>query len=95
MCREWGYRWGYTIAQIELMVADQPLIVYDRGCAAGSAAEKEHTKEEMDALADRWLERKKRLHGENWSAVGRKTEMHVGSRASRKVSLDSWLGGKD
>lgn len=77
------------------MVADQPLIVYDRSGNAGSAGEREHTKEEMDALADRWLERKKRLHGENWSAVGRKTEMHIGSRDERKVSLDAWLGGKE
>lgn len=56
------------------MVADQPLIVYDRSGDGGST-EPVHTKEEMDALADRWLANKKKRHGDNWSAVGRKVEL--------------------
>lgn len=25
----WGYRWGYTAAEIDLLSIDQPIVVYD------------------------------------------------------------------
>lgn len=30
-CKAWGYWTGYSAAQIELMVADAPIVVYDDG----------------------------------------------------------------
>ena len=30
-CKAWGYWTGYSAAQIELMVADAPLVVYNDG----------------------------------------------------------------
>ncbi len=51
--RAYDYWFGYTSAQIELMIADQPLIVYDK-------KDKKHTESQMNDLADKWLEKKKK-----------------------------------
>ena len=49
------YWWGYTAAQIELMVADQPVISYknDRKSERSMFGSREEV-DEMDALADAW-----------------------------------------
>ena len=44
---------GYTIAQINLMVADQPLVVYPKRNAQKA------TRKKMDDAYDRWAARKK------------------------------------
>lgn len=54
--RAYDYWYGYTIAQIELMTADQPLVVYN-------SKEKKHTEAQMNDLADRWAEMKKKDGG--------------------------------
>lgn len=53
--RAFDYWWGYTTAQIELMVMDQPVIDYGKekkGMGNGRA-----DVSEMDALADAWAKR--------------------------------------
>nr|DAK99924.1 MAG TPA: hypothetical protein [Caudoviricetes sp.] len=50
------------------MAIDQPLVSYKK--AEQKLSEVEHTKDEMDALADRWLAHKKALHGEDWNGKG-------------------------
>lgn len=57
--RAYDYRWGYTKAQIELLAADQPLVLYKKDKA------KSVTKSEADDLADKWAQKhKKRESGE-------------------------------
>ena len=51
--RAYDYWWGYTAAQIELMVTDVPIVRYK-----GDGAKK-HGRKEMDALADAWAARRK------------------------------------
>lgn len=47
--RAWNYWWGYTSAQIDLMIADGPIIVYHNKNKV-----KKHSKAEMDALVEQW-----------------------------------------
>lgn len=51
----WGYRQVYTIAQIELMTCDVPLVVYNR-----KKDKNKHTRKEMEDLTRRWKEKKNR-----------------------------------
>ena len=51
----WGYRQVYTIAQIELMTCDVPIIVYEKIKKDGK---KKHSKKEMDELTRKWNELK-------------------------------------
>lgn len=51
--RAYDYWNGYTIAQINLMVADQPLVVYPKN------KEAKPTKKKMDDAYERWAARKK------------------------------------
>lgn len=51
--RAYDYWYGYTIAQIELMTADQPLVVY-------KSKDRKPTKAQMDSFADKWAEMKKK-----------------------------------
>lgn len=51
--RAYDYWYGYTVAQIELMTADQPLVVYKN-------KDKKPTKSQMDDFADKWAEMKKK-----------------------------------
>ena len=65
----YDYWWGYSSAQIDLMVADQPLVVYPKTKKEGGP--KNHTKKEMDDLYDRWMEKKKN----EGSLVGKKISL--------------------
>lgn len=51
--RAYDYWWGYTMAQIELMTADAPIVRYK------DDAPEKHTKRKMDAMADAWAEKHK------------------------------------
>ena len=51
--RAYDYWWGYTMAQIELMTADAPIVRYK------DDNPKAHKKEDMDALAEAWAEKRK------------------------------------
>lgn len=51
--KAYDYWWGYTKAQIELMIADQPFVSYKKD------KEKKPTRKDMDDLAARWAESKK------------------------------------
>jgi hypothetical protein len=51
--RAYDYWNGYTIAQIELMAADQPLVVYKKDKKKGSS------KKTCDDIADRWAKKRK------------------------------------
>ena len=64
--RAFDYRFGYTAAQIELMVMDQPTITYDhKDKKRGSMMATKREVEEMDELTRAWKAR----HGE--SRVGK------------------------
>lgn len=54
--RAYDYWYGYTIAQIELMTADQPLVVYKN-------KEKKHTEAQMNDLAEKWAAKKAKEGG--------------------------------
>lgn len=73
--RAYDYWWGYTSAQIDLMVSDQPLIVYKKEKKCNADGSVKHTKKEMDDLYDRWAARK----------------AAEGSMAGKKISLSEWL----
>lgn len=65
----YDYWWGYSSAQIDLMVADQPLVVYPK--TKKESGPKKHTLKEMDDLYDRWMEKKKN----EGSLVGKKISL--------------------
>lgn len=73
--RAYDYWWGYTSAQIDLMVSDQPLIVYKKEKKRNADGSVKHTKKEMDDLYDRWAARK----------------AAEGSMAGKKINLSEWL----
>lgn len=45
--RQYNYWWGYTSAQIDLMLIDQPFVSYKKKDA-------KHSKKEMDELREAW-----------------------------------------
>lgn len=47
----------YTIAQIELLCCDVPLVVYDKKT---KPKDKKHTRREMEELTRRWKEKKEK-----------------------------------
>ena len=51
---EYGYRFGYTSAQIDLMVADQPVIDYGKTKKRGSMMANKSEVDELDALTSAW-----------------------------------------
>ena len=57
----WGYRQALTLAQIELLASDTPLVVYKRD------KQKKHTKKEMDELVRKWNEKKAQEKGTKFS----------------------------
>lgn len=52
--KAYNYWWGYTSAQIDLMVADSPIIVYNKDKKKDKYGTKKHTKREMDELVAKW-----------------------------------------
>ncbi len=56
----WGYTQVYTIAQIELLSCDVPLVIYDNKT---EPKDKKHTRKEMEELARRWKEKKEKEQG--------------------------------
>lgn len=60
----YDYWWGYTKAQIELMIADQPFVSYKK--------KKKATKQSMDKLYEEWEQRRK----EKGSLVGRTIDLN-------------------
>lgn len=65
--RAYDYWWGYTSAQIDLMVADQPLVVYPKKDADAP------TKKKMDDAYARWKARKDKEQG--GGLVGRQVSL--------------------
>lgn len=63
--RAYDYWWGYTEAQIDLMVADQPMVVYHH-----DDEKPKHTKKKMDDFYEKW---KAKNNGK--SAVGKKISL--------------------
>lgn len=63
--RAYDYWWGYTEAQIDLMAADQPIVVYHH-----DDDRPKHTKKKMDDFYEKWLAKKK-----GKSAVGEKISL--------------------
>lgn len=60
--KAYDYWFGYTSAQIELMIADQPIVVYDK------QEKNKMSKTEADAIADEWKsKRSNRAEGEKIS----------------------------
>lgn len=51
--RAWGYWTGYTAAQIELMAADTPLIVWPDGNGRGKGGKKP-SRRQLTATRDEW-----------------------------------------
>ena len=74
----YDYWWGYTSAQIDLMVADQPLIVYKKEKKRNADGSVKHTAEEMDKLWDDWMKKKEK----------------EGSMVGKKINLGEWLRGE-
>ena len=52
--RAFDYWWGYTSAQIDLMISDVPLVVYK-----SANTDNNHTADEMAEIQQRWLESRK------------------------------------
>lgn len=50
----WEYEWGLTIPQIELMLADQPIVVYPKNKGKDKAPDIENFK----AVEEKWKTRK-------------------------------------
>lgn len=65
--RAYDYWWGYSSAQIDLMIADQPLVVYPK---SGS---KKMTKARAEATYKKWKERKEKEGGDMF--VGKKVSL--------------------
>ena len=57
---EWGYTWGHTAAQIQLIYADFPVTVYKATRDKPKPGEKGYTKTAAQAALDyaRWKKRK-------------------------------------
>lgn len=69
--KAYEYWWGYTAAQIELMVMDQPVISYKSNKKNDkSLFGTREEADEMDKLADRWKE----LNGEG--QAGKKVDLN-------------------
>lgn len=76
----WGYRSGFTVAQIQLMSADVPIVVYKKERNGPKPGEKgfQRTAEQAKKAYDAW---KARQDAEKKSR-------------GRSVGLDDFLGGK-
>ncbi|MBQ9655972.1 MAG: hypothetical protein IJV38_08120 [Prevotella sp.] len=71
--RAFDYWWGYTTAQIELMVADQPVIDYGSKNGKKGMGNSRADVNEMDALADAWAKKKEAeggMDGKTFSLSG-------------------------
>jgi len=55
---EYGYRFGYTSAQVDLMVIDQPVISYKTDKKKSMMASRAEVNE-LDALTDAWEKKRK------------------------------------
>lgn len=49
----WGYYWGYTMAQIQLLTSDTPVIVY-KNLKDNKNKEKKPKRDEVQKAADEW-----------------------------------------
>ena len=58
----WGYRQVLTMAQVELLACDTPIVVYKRDTKG-----RKHTKKEMDELTRRWKEKNQKCDGQRFS----------------------------
>ena len=76
--KAYDYWWGYTSAQIDLMVADQPIIVYKKEKKRNPDGSVKHTAKEMDDLWDNWVNKKEK----------------EGSLVGKKISLSDYLNNK-
>ncbi len=67
--REYGWRFGYTSAQIDLMVMDQPVISYKDDKKKRSMMASKSEVNELDALTEAWQKKRggKTFVGEQFS----------------------------
>lgn len=76
--RAYDYWWGYSSVQIDLMIADQPLVVYPKAKRLNADGSKKHTLKEMDDLYDRWVAKKEK----------------EGSLVGEKININDYLNNK-
>lgn len=76
--RAYDYWWGYTSAQIDLMVADGPMIAYKKSKKRNADGSVKHTAKEMDDLWDRWVKKKEK----------------EGSVVGKTINLNEYLRGE-
>ena len=76
--RAYDYWWGYSAAQIDLMVADQPVIVYKKDVKRNADRSVRHTKKEMDELWEKWEKKKAK----------------EGSKVGKRINLGEWMREK-
>lgn len=76
--RAYDYWWGYSAAQIDLMVADQPVIVYKKDVKRNADGSVRHTKKEMDELWEKWEKKKAK----------------EGSKVGKRINLGEWMREK-
>lgn len=58
--KAYDYWWGYSAAQVDLMMADQPLVVYPK---SDNDKPKEVSQKSMDNLYERWAAKRKETGG--------------------------------
>lgn len=64
--------WVLSNAHLELLVCDQPLIVYKKD----KKNPQEHTKKELDAVWSKWEAKRKREGKSSDFSVGRKVDLN-------------------
>ncbi len=53
----WGYYWGYTMAQIELLTNDAPIIVYAREKKNKNKKQSNPKRSDIENAAKKWYDK--------------------------------------
>lgn len=64
--------WVISNAHLELLISDQPVVIYKKS----KDAEKKHTKKEMDDVMARWKEKRKKQGKDADFTVGKKLDLN-------------------
>lgn len=56
--KEWGYMWGWTAAQIQMMMVDQTITVYKKDDDKKKEESIEEKKERMEQIVANWKKKK-------------------------------------
>lgn len=54
---QWGYRWGFTSAQIELLAVDTPIIVYPKRNKGKNGNQRKPKAIEVKSASRRWQQK--------------------------------------